>query len=73
MKTIGAKVDDSVYLRIKKLGNVSDIVRSAIFDYLRNHENIANSLVNHEVNQKNEVEGYNDINNKVDCLISNKK
>lgn len=72
MKVVGAKVEDSIYQRIVRLGNISNIVRSALYEYLINHENKPESLVNPQVNHKNKVDECIDINDKIDSLIKAK-
>ena len=61
MKTIGAKVEDFVYERVNRLGSISDVVRSAVFEFLEKHEDSPDSLVNHGFNHKSNASGNDDI------------
>ena len=69
-KTLGCKVEDGLYYLFRKLeGSVSDNLRKAAIMYYNHTVNNSVDPVNPAGNQKEKSESYEDISEKVDCLI----
>lgn len=71
MKTLGVKVSDEIYYKVKAIDTPSNVLRQALDEYLKNKEvNLSNNVVNRQ-NDGCDINGIHEVINGFKHVISN--